>query len=159
MAQRKAPPDSARTVPVQKPFVRLDDIGNTGLILGIIIGVLISGSIIVLIVFFESRCFSSRRCSSPRFVTFYFRIHLLDLGKRVTRSCPYALPWGRNWTNIRTTGNAVCLEFTGMFRRIAGLIACWLKGMAVISGIRSRLPTKPTRVYLAGERNRFVPCA
>ena len=53
MAQRKAPPDSARTVPVQKPFVRLDDIGNTGLILGIIIGVLIFGSIIVLIVFFE----------------------------------------------------------------------------------------------------------
>ena len=53
MAQRKAPPDSARTVSVQKPFVRLDDIGDTGCILGIIIGVLIFGSLIVFIVLFK----------------------------------------------------------------------------------------------------------
>ena len=53
MAQSKAAPDSTRTSSPEKPFVRLDDIGYAGLILGIIIGVLIFGSIIVFIVFFE----------------------------------------------------------------------------------------------------------
>ena len=53
MAQRKAPPDSARTVSVQKPFVRLDDIGDTGCILGILIVVLIFGSLIVFTMLFK----------------------------------------------------------------------------------------------------------
>ena len=53
MAQSKAAPDSTRTSSPEKPFVRLDDIGNTGLILGIIIGVLIFGSFIVFTVLFK----------------------------------------------------------------------------------------------------------
>ena len=53
MAQGKVSPDSTRTSQPQKPFVRLDDIRDTGCILGIIIGVLIFGSLIVFLMLFK----------------------------------------------------------------------------------------------------------
>ena len=46
MAQGKAAPDSTRTSHPQKPFVRLDDIGDASLIVGIISGVSFIGSVI-----------------------------------------------------------------------------------------------------------------
>ena len=52
MAQRKAPPDSISTAHTQKPFVRLDDIGDASLIVGIISGVFLIGSFIAIIVLF-----------------------------------------------------------------------------------------------------------
>lgn len=53
MAQHKAPPDSIRTSHIQKPFVRLDDIGDAGIIVGIISGVFFIGSFIAIITLFE----------------------------------------------------------------------------------------------------------
>ena len=53
MAQREALPDSIRTAHTQKPFVRLDDIGDAGIIVGIISGVFFIGSFIAIITLFE----------------------------------------------------------------------------------------------------------
>ena len=53
MAQHKAPPDSIRTSHTQKPFVRLDDIGDAGIIVAIISGVFFIGSFIAIITLFE----------------------------------------------------------------------------------------------------------
>ena len=47
----KASPDSTGTSQPQKPFVRLDDIGNASLIVGIISGVFFIGSVIAIIAF------------------------------------------------------------------------------------------------------------
>ena len=121
MAQRKAPPDPPRTVPVQKLFVRLDDIGDTGCILGIIIGVLIFGSLIVFIALFKDDTDLSLGLSffilgAPS-VGFWVASYALVRRK-------YALPW-----------SAVGLTFDNWQRGLLwalamlpiALFACWLE--------------------------------
>ena len=123
MAQRKAPPDSPRTVPVQKPFVRLDDIGDTGCILGIIIGVLIFGSLIVFIALFTDDAdlsigFSLFILGVPS-VGFWVASYALVRRK-------YALPW-----------SAIGLTFDNWQRGLLwalamlpiALFACWLEDL------------------------------
>ena len=121
MAQRKVPPDSPRTVPVQKPFVRLDDIGDTSCILGIIIGVLIFGSLIVFIALFKDDADPSLGLSlfilgAPS-VGFWVASYALVRRK-------YALPW-----------SAIGLTFDNWQRGLLwalamlpiALFACWLE--------------------------------
>ena len=98
MAQSKASPDSTRTSSPEKPFVRLDDIGNTGLILGIIIGVLIFGSFIVFTVLFKDDAHLPHR-----FVTFYFRSSICWIwGSELrARAAKIRTTLVCNWTNIR----------------------------------------------------------
>ena len=123
MAQRKVPPDSPRTVPVQKPFVRLDDIGDTGCILGIIIGVLILGSLIVFIALFKDDADPSLGLSlfilgAPS-VGFWVASYALVRRK-------YALPW-----------SAIGLTFDNWQRGLLwvlamlpiALFACWLEDL------------------------------
>ena len=121
MAQRKAPPDSSRTVPVQKPFVRLDDIGDTGCILGIIIGVLILGSLIAFIALFKDDAELSLGLSlfilGVPSVGFWVASYALVRRK-------YALPW-----------SAIGLTFDNWQRGLLwalamlpiALSACWLE--------------------------------
>ena len=121
MAQRKAPSNSARTISVQKPFVRLGDIGDTGCILGIIIGVLIFGSLIVFIALFKDDADFSLGLSlfilGVPSVGFWVASYALVRRK-------YALPW-----------SAIGLTFDNWQRGLLwalamlpiALFACWLE--------------------------------
>lgn len=121
MAQCKASPDSIRTSHIQKPFVRLDDIGNASLIVVIISGVIICGSYIAIITLFEDP-------NHPPLGVLLFIAGVPSVGLGVASYVllrrKYALPW-----------SAIGLTFDSWRRSLLwalalcpiALFACWVE--------------------------------
>ena len=127
MAQRKVPPDSIRTAHTQKPFVRLDDIGNASLIVGITIGVLIFGTFVVFLVFFRNDVLLPDNVSLPLGMSLLnagvpsvgFGVVSYTLVRR-----KYTLPWsaiGLTFNNWR------CGLLWALVLLPMALFACWLE--------------------------------
>ncbi len=124
MAQCKASPDSIRTAHIQKPFVRLDDIGNASLIVVIISGVIICGSFIAMIILFDD----SDRLPPVALPFIALILALPSFGLGVVSYAlvrlKYALPW-----------SAIGLTFDNWQRGLLwalamlpiALFACWLE--------------------------------
>ena len=124
MDQRKAPPDSTRTAHTQKPFVRLDDIGDASLIVVIISGVIICGSFIAMIILFDD----SDRLPPVALPFIALILALPSVGLGVASYAlvrrKYALPW-----------SAIGLTFDNWQRGLLwalamlpiALFACWLE--------------------------------
>ena len=121
MFQRIPPPGSTRISHTQKPFVRLDDIGDASLIVVIISGVIICGSFIAVITLFEDP-------NHPPLGVLLFIAGVpsvgLGLASYVLLRRKYALPW-----------SAIGLTFyrwqQGLLWALAllpiVLFACWLE--------------------------------
>lgn len=121
MAQHKATPDSIRISHTQKPFVRLNDIGDAGIIVAIISGVFFIGSFIAIITLFEDP-------NHPPLGVLVFIAGVPSIGIWVASYAllrrKYALPW-----------SAIGLTFDNWQRGLLwalallplALFTCWLE--------------------------------
>ena len=121
MAQHKATSDSIRTSHTQKPFVRLDDIGDAGIIVAIISGMFFIGSFIAIITLFEDP-------NHPPLGVLVFIAGVPSIGIWVASYAllrrKYALPW-----------SAIGLTFDNWQRGLLwalallplALFTCWLE--------------------------------